>query len=207
MKAYTGGALNLLNGKMGISAPKNSVPVMKLIKVHRPSTHFELEQLISSHFHGSCVCGIKSKGTVIDFGRNLYNSQLSFWGEYRYSLKKCVQWEYDLFIVQSLKGNGLENAALALLKLNIPHLIFEPTAGFLDDELRVDIIIRTEDRELMGGIQVKPDSFKRMRSEVLYVQMRQNKKWNFPVWFLYYDRELKFNNLEFICQKLNLKRT
>ena len=30
-KANTGGLLNLLNGKMGISAPYKSVPVIKLI--------------------------------------------------------------------------------------------------------------------------------------------------------------------------------
>lgn len=207
MAAYTGGALNLLNGKMAISAPKNSVPVMNLIKVHQPKTHFELEQLISSHFHEDCVCGIKSQGTIMDFGKNLYESQITFWGEYRYSLKKCIQWEYDLFIVQSLKGAGLENKALRTLRSNIPNLIFEPTAGFLDDELRVDIIIRTSNRKIIGGIQVKPKSFVHMRSEVLFVQMRQNKRWKFPVWFLYYDKELKFTNLEFICQKLNLKKT
>jgi len=34
--AYTGGPLNELNGKMGISAPNKSVPVMKLIKAHNP---------------------------------------------------------------------------------------------------------------------------------------------------------------------------
>lgn len=207
MNAFTGGALNLLNGKMGISAPKNSVPVMKLIKVHKPKTHFELEQLISSHFYENCHCGIKSKGSVSDFGKNLYESQLQFWGNYRFSLKKCIQWEYDLFIVQSLKGAGLEHKAMKTLMKNNPKFIFEPTAGFLDDELRIDIVIRNSQRQIIGGVQVKPESFIHMRSEVLFVQMRQNQKWKFPVWFLYYNQDLKFSNIDFICQKLRLIKT
>ena len=40
--AYTGGALNELNGKMGISNPNTSVPVMKLIKTHQPKSRNEL---------------------------------------------------------------------------------------------------------------------------------------------------------------------
>jgi len=43
---YTGGPLNELNGKMGISAADKSVPVMKLIRKHKPKSREELVQLI-----------------------------------------------------------------------------------------------------------------------------------------------------------------
>lgn len=45
--AYTGGPLNELNGKMGISAPYKSVAVMKLIRYHKPKSKDELVELIN----------------------------------------------------------------------------------------------------------------------------------------------------------------
>ena len=113
--AYTGEPLNELNGKTGISAPYRSIPVMKLIKVHRPKSKEELVELIKFHFENDCECGIKSKGTVEDSGKNLFNSQKAYWGENRCSLKDCIQWEYDLFVVQSLKGGTVEKKAAAEL--------------------------------------------------------------------------------------------
>src|SRR4051812_43559010 len=101
---YTGGPLNELNGKMGISAPYKSVPVMKLIRAHQPKSKDELVELIKAHHQTICECGIVSQGSVQDFGTNLYKSQMNYWGQIRYSLEECLQWEYDLFVVQSLKG-------------------------------------------------------------------------------------------------------
>lgn len=106
--SLTGGELNILNGKYGISAPDKSIPVMKLIKEHKPKSKEELVTLIKNHYLYRCDCGIKSKGTIEDFGRNLYVSQLSEWGKYKHSLEECINWEYNLFVVQSLKGNTME---------------------------------------------------------------------------------------------------
>ena len=99
MAAYTGGELNKLNGDAGISAPQKSVPVMKLIKNHRPKSKDELHEQIKFHYENNCPCGVKSQGTVEDFGKNLYDAQLSAYGKYKYSLQECIQWEYDLFVV------------------------------------------------------------------------------------------------------------
>ena len=82
--AYTGGPLNELNGKMGISAPYKSVPVMKLIREHQPKSKDALVELIKYHYKNNCKCGVKSQGSVEDFGKNLYESQTIYWGEYRY---------------------------------------------------------------------------------------------------------------------------
>jgi hypothetical protein len=73
--AYTGGPLNELNGKMGISAPFKSVPVMKLIRAHNPKSKEELVELIKWHSENTCECGVVSQGTVESFGKNLYDSQ------------------------------------------------------------------------------------------------------------------------------------
>jgi hypothetical protein len=84
--AYTGGPLNELNGKMGISAPSRSVPVMKLIRIHNPRSKDELVELIKSHYEQDCSCEIKSQGTIEMFGKYLYESQIRYWGEYKFSL-------------------------------------------------------------------------------------------------------------------------
>ena len=66
--SLTGGELNILNGKYGVSAPNKSVPVMALIREHKPKSHEELYRLIDEHSKRNCKCGIKSQGTVENFG-------------------------------------------------------------------------------------------------------------------------------------------
>jgi hypothetical protein len=49
---------------------------MKVAEYHRPATPDELKALIASHVGRVCaVCREKSKGTVEQFGLNLYNAQ------------------------------------------------------------------------------------------------------------------------------------
>jgi hypothetical protein len=202
---FTGGPLNELNGKMGISDPKKSVPVMKLIKEHNPKSKEALVQLIEYHKENDCYCGIKSQGSVRDFGINLFNSQIKYWNKIKFTLEECIQWEYDLFVVQSLKGGVLEKSALNILISKYPHLSFKHASGYLDDELRIDIIVENTSGTIMGGIQVKPNTFKNMRFEVQFMQTRQNQKWGNPVWFLYYDKNNLFNNLDELLNKIYLR--
>jgi len=199
--AYTGGPLNELNGKKGISAPYKSVSVMKLIKIHQPKSKQELVELIKFHHEKNCECGIKSQGSIEDFGRNLYNVQKSYWGENRYSMQECIQWEYDLFVVQSLKGGIVEKkAAKELNKLLTGYQITE-AVGYLDEELRIDLVIRNNGIEICG-IQVKPSTFRFMRREVKTFNKEANKKWNKPVYYLYYNENENFENLEDLIHKI-----
>jgi hypothetical protein len=192
--AYTGGPLNELNGKMGISAPQKSVAVMKLIKAHNPKSKGELVELIKWHSEHTCKCGVVSQGTVETFGENLYNSQIPYWGKIKYSLKECIQWEYDLFVVNSLKGGIIERKAITQLQKMIPSFSFNEAKGFLDEELRIDIII-IKDKKEIGGIQVKPLTFKLMRTEVITFNKKANQKWGNPVLYLFYNENEEFVNL------------
>ncbi len=201
--AYTSGPLNKLNGKMGISAANKSVPVMKLIRVHNPKSKDELVQLITYHSKNECKCGIKSQGTIENFGRNLYNAQMKYWGEYRYSLRDCIQWEYDLFILQSIKGNLIEKKIISNLILKLPGYTIVESEGYLDEELRIDIIIKKRGK-VKCGIQVKPFTFYKMRSEVILFSKSVNKKWSNPVFYLYYDNNEKFRNLNKVIEKIKL---
>ena len=193
--AYTGGPLNELNGKMGISAPYKSVPVMKLIRVHKPKSKEELAELIKFHFENDCECGIKSKGSVEDFGKNLFNSQKAYWGENRFSLKECIQWEYDLFVVQSLKGGIVEKKAVKKLNDLLSDYLVSEAEGYLDEERRIDLIVTEKGNEICG-IQVKPSTFRLIRREVITFNLEANKKWDKPVYYLYYDEDENFENLE-----------
>lgn len=195
--AYTGGKLNQLNGKYGISAPHKSVPVMKLIKAHRPKSREELCQLIAFHHKNECPCGIKSQGTVEDFGRSLYDAQFREWGEYPYSLQECVQWEYDLFVVQSLRGTAVEDAALAFFQKNMACAGYAVTKaeGYVDEELRVDLIV-SQNGETCCGIQVKPLTFNKMRDGVISFNKAANARWGKPVFYLFYNDDGQFTNTE-----------
>ena len=191
---YTGGPLNELNGKMGISAPYKSVPVMKLIKNHNPKSKEELVELIKWHYENKCECGVVSQGSVESFGKNLFNSQMEYWGEIRFTLQECIQWEYDLFVVQSLKGGTIEKKSISELQKEFTNFCFEEAKGYLDEELRIDIIIKKGGIEI-GGIQVKPLTFKLIRREVITFNINANQKWGKPVYYLYYDEKEKFVNI------------
>ena len=191
--AYTGGPLNELNGKMGISAPHKSVPVMKLIKAHNPKSKGELVELIKWHSEHTCECGVVSQGTVETFGENLYNSQIPYWGKIKYNLKDCIQWEYDLFVVQSLKGGIIEKKAIEKLNQILPTYSFAESEGYLDEELRIDIIIKRKGEEV-GGVQVKPSTFKLMRKEVISFNKTANQQWGKPVLYLFYNDKEEFVN-------------
>ena len=199
--AYTGGPLNELNGKMGISAPNRSVPVMKLIKTHQPKSKDELVELIRHHHENDCACGIKSHGTVTDFGRKLYEAQLKYWGKYRFTLQQCIQWEYDLFVVQSLKGGIIEKRAIRELARLLPEYDVTEAAGYLDEELRIDILLQ-KNGETRAGIQVKPVTFTHMRAEVITFNRTANQKWNHPVFYLYYDENEEFESISELINQL-----
>lgn len=199
--AYTGGELNGLNGKYGISAPYKSVPVMKLIKEHRSKSKEELYELIKQHYENTCSCGVKSLGTVEDFGKNLYEAQIKEWGKYKYSLQECIQWEYDLFVIQSLKGTLVENKALSKLKSELSNYTVEEAEGFVDEELRIDLIVSQNGIEKCG-VQVKPLTFNLMREGVITFNKVANAKWGKPVYYLFYDDNENFTNIDEVIEQI-----
>lgn len=189
MVVNTGGPLNRLNGLMGISAPEQSVPVMALIRKHKPKSHDELYELITDHAKNKCSCGIISKGSVKDFGKKLFEAQKNIWGRYRFSLKQCIQWEYDLFIVQSMKGNSLEEKVKRTLNQRLnDSFVVSDVNEFVDDELRVDLNV-TFNGNLVCGIQVKPSSYCYVRKNVINFNTNANKKFGKNVFYVFYTYE------------------
>ncbi len=205
-KPYTGGPLNKVNSKCGISAPNKSVSVSGLIKAHNPKSAEELERLIALHSKEICKCGIVSKGTIEDFGRNLYNAQKEYLGEYKYSVEECIQWEYDLFILQMLKGKTMEDNCLSELKKMLgSQYNINLTSYYVDETLRVDLEV-TKNNNIIAGIQVKPSSFNQIRESIRIFNMEANKKYSKPVLYVYYEYDseqfLNLNKVVTEIQKL-----
>jgi hypothetical protein len=174
---------------------------MKLIKEHNPKSKDELAELIKFHYENNCRCGVKSQGTVEDFGKNLYEVQLKEWGTHRHSLQDCIQWEYDLFVVQSLKGTLVEDNALSELRALLPELSVEKAEGYVDEELRIDLIISKDGNEICG-VQVKPETFNFMRAGVISFNHIANAKWGKPVYYLFYDEDEEFSNIKEVVDKI-----
>jgi hypothetical protein len=200
---YTGGPLNKLNGDMGISAPGNSVPVNALVKEHNPKSAAELEQLIADHVGGGCECGIVSQGKVEDFGRNLYEAQQEYWGEYRFTLDDCIQWEYDLFVLQMLKGRLMEDKCKQVLSERLgSEYTFEDTSNYIDEELRVDLEV-LHFGEPIAGIQVKPTSFEGVRRNVQVYNRAANEKYDEQVLYVKYQYDSEeFTNLDKVVNEV-----
>lgn len=201
--ANTGGMLNELNGIMGTSAPSNSVPVIKLINTHNPQSYDELEQLIEYHYLHDCPCGIKSKGTVRDFGKNLYEAQDVAWGEKRFTLDECIQWMYNLFIINSLKGSKMEKLALNEVQQVISSQYqVRKAESNVDERYRVDLEICNNDTILLG-IQVKPHTYVFTNEYVQASNNAKNSRYGYDVFYLYYNDEGLFVNIEDINDFLN----
>lgn len=154
---------------------------MRLIRTHRPGTATELAGLIARHAREICPCGLVSKGSVHDFGQRLLEAQFRYWGEARFSLEECVQWEYDLFVIQSMKGSRMEvEAARTLTAALGPPFLVQHTDSCTDCELRVDLeVLRSTSR--IAGVQVKPSSFQFVRPSVVEEQRRRQRSFGAPI--------------------------
>ena len=187
---YTWWELNVLNGEYWISAPQNSVAIIKLIRNHKPKSNEELVRLIKSHYETTCECWIKSQWTIKTFWKNLYDAQIKKWWQHKYSLEECIQWEYDLFVIQSLKWNKIEDKIKILLNTKLKALddkfLVVDANNYLDEELRIDLVVKFWTNELCW-IQVKPSSYKHIRENVKYMNAHRNALSNMPVTYIYYD--------------------
>jgi hypothetical protein len=174
------------------------------VNYHKPTTPFELENLINSHQHLECECGVVSKCTVESVGRDLYDAQLSYWGEYKYSLEECIQWEYDLFILQTLKGSRMEYTCVQELQsiLGEDYHVHH-TDLYVDEELRVDLEVRRKNK-ILAGVQVKPSSYSNTREEVQYMNNKKNRKYPHPVFYVFYDYESETFSLDNLVVALRL---
>ena len=104
-------------------------------------------------------------------------------------------------MVQSLKGKLVEEKAIELLREKLNDYKISEADGFVDEELRVDLIVTKNESEVYG-IQVKPSTFKLMRAGVIVFNMQANSKWGKRVFYLYYNDKEDFSNLNEIAEEI-----
>ena len=211
----TDSPLYRLNKKHDISAPENSVPVTKLIRVHQPRNRTELFALFKSHVDCECECGIKSKGTIKDFGVNLYNAQIDEWGQHIFTLKECIQWEFDFFLLLSGFPNGntiVEKAILYIRNFVEKHPEYQSDGFWAISKCTgnhgVDILVSPADpkREVYPFptecyIKVEPKIYKYMEGSIKRVDETCDGLFNAtPVFCLYYDEDSKFINFDNVIE-------
>jgi hypothetical protein len=64
----------------------------------------------------------------------------------------------------------LKKEAFKLLQKALSNYNIEEAQGYLDKELRIDLSDYNLNKDVFGGIQVKPKAFNSMRPEVLFMQ-------------------------------------
>ena len=213
-KSLTGGVLNRINEMYRCNSKKNSVAIMNLIRYHKPKQRAELVALIEAHtstgVHANCACGSRSAGTIKDFGMNLFKANLRYFvekepmGEVK-TLEECETFMYNLFVVQSLKGNLMEDKAAEQLNKRMDNFSAEQADEESDFKYGVDLFIRNKEGDIVCGIQVKPISYMHIPDNhtVKIVNDKKTSSWSYPVYYLYYDLEGNWKNGTKTIEKIN----
>lgn len=195
----TKGILNKINERYGCNQKRRTIPIQDLIKYHAPKQQAELVALIESHqdtgVHSNCACGCKSAGTLETFADRLYTSYVKYvaevdnGAEYK-DWEDCYTFMKHLFVVNSLKGNMMENEVLKYINQNIDKRYKAELASTIYDfQFAVDIVIKTLDDVEVFGVQVKPNSYKNFPKthDVVKQNITKNIKYGKEVVYVYYD--------------------
>lgn len=202
----TGGELNWLNEKHRCNARRNTVPVMDLVKHHRPSSPENLRALIEAHYtaHACAQCGCKSAGTVEQFASQLFEAQYNepeHNVKRRYTWDECYAFHYTLFCVAPLRGIAMERAVHHAVEtvFRNAHANTAPRVWCIreatqreDVDCAVDLVIERSDADTDSahtvlGLQVKPDSVLKRKS-VMAQNRRKHRTFGAPVLFVMYDQ-------------------
>ena len=101
---------------------------------------------------------------------------------------------YDLFVRGPLRGRITEQAALRMLKETFaPKLHFDESDPDTDAQFAVDIVV-SRDARTVAGIQVKPVSYQRTAQYVRNSNAEKNRRFGYPVHYLYYDQSGNWEN-------------
>ena len=203
----SGGPLNDICERFKIKTRRNSIPVIALQGKHDVKTAKELAFLIDSHHKDNtpCSCGIVGQKTMAEISKSLYDAQFTEEGKAILTLKKdkpydletCNAWIYNLFAVNSFKGKLVEDSALDKLRDNVSwRYEVDKSSEDMDCGSAVDlVIILRESKEIIAGVQIKPESYFAMNRQYVKTAVKQaQKRVNFPVHDLIYDSDGDFTN-------------
>jgi hypothetical protein len=215
----TKGLLNKINEKYGTNQKRRTVPIQDLIKYHKPKQQAELIALIESHTKdgrlSNCACGCKSAGKIEDFADNLYDAYIKYSTtvvesvEYK-DWEDCYIFMKHLFVINSLKGNLMENKVLKLIQDLIKqynyNLTVELASSYSDFKYSIDLSVYDSKNEEVFGIQVKPLTYLNFHKDhtVVRQNVQKNKAYGKPVVYVYYDCNSKVQHQPLVKQYLEL---
>ena len=177
MKYYkTGGELNVVNEKYYINSIRNfGFGIMDFIEMYKPETPEEVAKLIAKH----------TKKTIPMLGKELYDAQKQ--EGLNYTLEDCIDFEYTLFCINSIKGINKEKEAVAFFN---QFYDARRTPTYVDSQYSIDILLK-KDGHPIAAIQVKPDSYKTCSDKIKNINKYKNglfkSKYKVPVYYLYYN--------------------
>lgn len=126
----TGGPLNDLNERCMCNAMHKTIPIMRLMRMHRPQSSDEVEGWIE-HYANSKTSqdAMRSTGTVRDFGATLHQCQFRdhAWrmkhglllDKDLFTLDECYAFMYNLFCVAPIQGAFIEDRARQSIQAGI----------------------------------------------------------------------------------------
>ena len=106
-----------------------------------------------------------------------------------------------LFVEGSIKGGKMEEVALKIFKTSkvLKDLNYTVEMGSEEDDFKhaIDIVIYDNNKEVVLGIQVKPESYKNFVGRGVHaVNVKKNKDFGKPVLYIYYNKQGVFTGNE-----------
>lgn len=186
----TGGCLNVINEKYRCNDPSRTIRISSLLRHHTPRTEEAMLALLESHRKRCFVCGEETRnGGLSGWARALQDAALA--DHAVVTAQQCQDFVYDLYVRAPVQGFYYEDRAVIWLQ----------QCGYRDVRLAtpaedcahaIDLVVCHRNR--ICGIQVKPESYRRVRAEVHAINAAKNSKAGMPVHYLYYEKDGTWEN-------------
>jgi Holliday junction resolvase-like predicted endonuclease len=195
----TGGHLNVVNEKYRCNDPYRTIRVSTLMRVHAPRTEAAMLALIQAHEQPCPQCSERTRGG------GLVGWQDALWRAVQQehyagvSMADVQAFVYDLFVRSPVRGFMFEDYAVLWLR-NHGYRVRLATPEE-DCAWAIDLVImhRYHGR-VVAGVQVKPQSYQYVRSEVHQLNEQKNLRAGYPVYYLYYNNEGRWLNATIVPQ-------
>lgn len=186
----TGGYLNIINEKYKCNDPNKTIRISSLLRHHAPRTEQDMLKLIRGHDRRCALCGEMTRnGGLSGWIQALQDAVTA--EQASVSLEECCNFIYDLYVRAPVQGFLFEDRAVQWLR-QCGYKDVRLATPQEDCEFAVDIVITSNGTVV--GLQVKPDSYHRVRTEVHAMNAAKNKKARFPIVYLYYDKCGRWEN-------------
>lgn len=211
-------SLNKLVNDHNINNPYEVLFLMNLIDNHNIKTEKGVLESLEEHKNGGCDkdnCDQVMKSSLDKRVDMMYKAQLDEWGFYKYSEDTCKEYLYDLFTRKSLDGDTMESKAVVEVQKLLNYIDVEKAISQADNKYAVDLVVKTNKGNKICGIQVKPESYnfdESKESELPYqkfynetdkLNKNKNKKYDSEVYYLKYNDDEEFTNLNEIKNKID----